>query len=678
MKRSAGTLCILQAAVYVALALFLGPRWVPLYGVLGVAATLQLAAGGVVLAGRPAEGFVRAAAIGSLVAVAVVVGLYLQVGMHAVLHFAKVGAGMGWALIGGVVAALPWLIFVPIWQLTRVGIPRRAGLGTGAALLAALLLPPLVHLVHQAPVQRYATLDGAAATAWLEARWQGELAPALPAGASPALLLVTAVEAGTLYDSQLLEGDDLASALEAWQPPRVLPGAALYVDVATARHRLGTPWLAASGVALLPMGEHGLWAPDGATGSLELWRSESVRRAELAPSLRVGAIDLRREPALGASHALRVSSWMTGPQGVVAVQRSWAAPPKLEADAVLEAALEGARMVARNQSSEGRFAYIVKGPSGDLGKGYNYPRHAGTTWFLARAASRSGEPQLRDAALLALDHLGERTFEASGGRGYVLDPARDDGKSWVGTTALALLAAIELDARPDLQQLWNAQVLSAVDDDGIVVGNFDIDSATWPDQRRISYAQGQGTLAVAAAARVELPGARQTLERIADGWETTYWPMPAGRLFTIGEHWSCSAALVTSEVLDRPVGWGVCEGYLHRDTFAVPDHDGPVQAVAGAAGGGAEAVVARAEYDRRRGQRGRWHDQAMAYARLFLASAYRPADSPLLGNPARLIGGFRDNPVRLDVQVDAVQHIGCALLGIERLLRDQDLPGGSP
>ena len=103
-----------------------------------------------------------------------------------------------------------------------------------------------------------------------------------------------------------------------------------------------------------------------------------------------------------------------------------------------------------------------------------------------------------------------------------------------------------------------------------------------------------------------------------------------------------------------------------------------MRSVAGAAAGGAEAIVARAERDRRLGQRGRWYDDALAYGRLFLASAYRPADSALLGRPARLLGGFRDNPVRLDVQIDAVQHIGCALLGIERLLRDEDTPGGSP
>ncbi|MFH1465736.1 MAG: hypothetical protein ABIO70_15220, partial [Pseudomonadota bacterium] len=97
-----------------------------------------------------------------------------------------------------------------------------------------------------------------------------------------------------------------------------------------------------------------------------------------------------------------------------------------------------------------------------------------------------------------------------------------------------------------------------------------------------------------------------------------------------------------------------------------------------ALGGDGEALVARAERDRRRGVAGPWRALAENYGRIFLASAYRPADTPLLGHAARLLGGFRDNPLRLDVQVDAVQHIGCALLGIERLLRGEATPGGAP
>ena len=65
---------------------------------------------------------------------------------------------------------------------------------------------------------------------------------------------------------------------------------------------------------------------------------------------------------------------------------------------VAEAALDGARMLARNMT-EGRFAYVVEGPSGALGKGYNFPRHAGATWFLAMSARR--DASLRDATSAA-------------------------------------------------------------------------------------------------------------------------------------------------------------------------------------------------------------------------------------------------------------------------------------
>jgi hypothetical protein len=65
---------------------------------------------------------------------------------------------------------------------------------------------------------------------------------------------------------------------------------------------------------------------------------------------------------------------------------------------------------------------------------------------------------------------------------------------------------------------------------------------------------------------------------------------------------------------------------------------------------------------------GPWRAQALRHGQGFLRNQYKPADSPFLGRPEALIGGFRDTPGRLAVRMDAVQHIGCALLGIEALL----------
>ena len=94
----------------------------------------------------------------------------------------------------------------------------------------------------------------------------------------------------------------------------------------------------------------------------------------------------------------------------------------------------------------------------------------------------------------------------------------------------------------------------------------------------------------------------------------------------------------------------------------------------GPGGGAAEALVARA-WDTGRAD---LRDAAIGWARAFLAAQYRPADAPLLGRPEALIGGFRDAVGDLDVQIDTVQHVGGALLGVEALLSDRARPGSLP
>jgi hypothetical protein len=75
---------------------------------------------------------------------------------------------------------------------------------------------------------------------------------------------------------------------------------------------------------------------------------------------------------------------------------------------------------------------------------------------------------------------------------------------------------------------------------------------------------------------------------------------------------------------------------------------------------------------------GPWRELALSYGWLFVRNAYRAADAPFLGKPMTLLGGFRDSYGELDVQVDSVQHVGCALLGVEALLRGEARPGDLP
>ena len=152
-----------------------------------------------------------------------------------------------------------------------------------------------------------------------------------------------------------------------------------------------------------------------------------------------------------------------------------------------------------------------------------------------------------------------------------------------------------------------------------------------------------------------------------------YAPGGAGRLVVLDEHWTCLSALAVQDVLGHAAGMEVCEAYLATKASSTPDADSRIRPHAGAAGGLAEAVVAGAVLN----PDGPHTERALAYGEWFLRNTYQAADAPLLPNPRNLIGGFRDTPYRLDVRMDAVQHIGCALLGVEALLSSTQ-PGSLP
>ena len=121
----------------------------------------------------------------------------------------------------------------------------------------------------------------------------------------------------------------------------------------------------------------------------------------------------------------------------------------------------------------------------------------------------------------------------------------------------------------------------------------------------------------------------------------------------------------------EPTGADICRAYLAKEAYKTPTRDHRLGPNAGAAGGLAEAVVAGAYID------DTYRADALAYGQWFLQNVYQESDSALLPKPRALLGGFRDNPYRLDVRMDAVQHIGSALLGVEALL-DEVRPGSLP
>jgi hypothetical protein len=657
MHRAVGVLNLVQAAVFVGGAVWLGARWAPAAGITGVCAFAQIVAGIALLAARRVR-VARVASAATLVGVAVMVGLFLQASGHLVDRFGSDAAATGQLARGVVALALPWFLGFPLWQVLAGRAPdARTAVGAGTVLLA-LLLPPGIGASTSAPRAVWASVgaERVAAAEAAHALWHGRAATP-PAGAGAATVLLTPWSGGEAGDAVRGDGADLAEAVTA--AVRALPApqgddAALVLDVATAAWSDG----------LVPVGVGGRLRADGGQSPTVAWRPGAVKRVGLVPQWKVP------QPKPVAGQPARFESAVADASGARALGAAWVAPESLTADSVRQAALEGARHIVENQQLDGKFTYVVRGPSGKAGKGYNLPRHAGTAWYLARVAERTGDPGVRAGAERALSWMVARDHPTDQGGSFVSDKRRKDGKVWVGTTSLAALAAVTLDH--EIAGSWGALLGRSIDERGQVLGEMDRATGTFPAQQQNPYGQGQTLLALATLVRAGHTELEPAMVRAAGFVDGDYAPLGAVRLVGLDEHWSCLAALAVRDVTGVASGEGLCRAYLADG--ARPSVDGGVWPGSAAAGGRAEAVVAAAVLD----PSGPYTADAMEFARLFLASAYRRGDAPFVGRLPKLVGGFRDKPWDLDVRIDGVQHIGCALLGVESLLAGDVYPGSLP
>jgi len=666
VPRSTVVLTLVQAAVFGVAVQWAAPRLTWLALLLGLAALAQLLAGAFSIAGRGVRATRWAGLIG-LVATAVVVGLFLQLGLHIENTFAESGQDLGWNLVGEAMLVLPWGAAIPLWQFLSTR-PAQVG-GSAGGLVGLVLLPATVSAVAWPEPEVRPNIDGVAAAAWLEGHWRGEVTGPPPEGAGPVELYASRIRHGESVETQHVVADDLATALVELEG-RLAPDEALLLEHVTSTRAILAPWLAPYPAVLIDPGrEHPVTGKP--ISPRAYWQGDDGLRWRKLTA----ATWLPLARRLGATHAAKSQAWLARGE-VTALDRGWSAGADLTEGAILQAVTAAAQHLLVNMSAQGRFTYVVAGPSGKRKRGYNFPRHAGTTWFLARAAARTGDPALAEGAERALGFLKRSLVEAPGGGSYVLDPGRKDGLAWSGTTGLALLAFAEQgghDATVDRMARWLA---SAVDEEGVFRGNYDRASSRWPEQPEITYAQGQGLLALAAAERAGLGDVGSALDRAGAYVDGAYMPRSARHVGTLDDHWMCLAASAVGEVRDTPHGEDVCRAYLHGKSE--PFVGGPSEPSAGASAAIAEAEIALAEIERRRGVVAGAHARSITWGRYLLSQQYQASDAPLLGLPQNLIGGFRDRPWKLDVRIDAVQHITSALMGVEQLLANKDLPGAMP
>jgi hypothetical protein len=647
---------ILQAAVFGLLSAELWRRGGPTGPLLLVAAGAQLLSA--LMSALRREALARASAGLSLLAVSAVVGLFAHACLHIIDRFGPEAAGTGKEVLLGLLLALPWVVLFPAYQSLR-GRPA-----AGALLLLPLLLPPAVGAITDRPTQAWEAapdLSLAASSAWT--RWNaGSSVVAGPPirGDAAAVVLLTPWIEGVAGETVRGDGPTLSAALEAALAGLAAPRGdrlALVLDHARLRYTSG----------LVAVGRGGGLGAEGGRSPSERWRPDGVRFTSLFPGWSAPA------PRLEGQDPTVFDSVLVDEAGPRRLGAGWVAPPPLTAESALQAAIAGGRMLAHNQDADGRYAYTVLGPSGERGRGYNLPRHAGATWFLARLAARTGDAELAAAADRGLSLLVAKSHPLPGGRSFVAEGDKREGIAWVGTTALALLAA-DLRDHPSAPA-WAAFVASAIDEVGRARGNAQRATGEFKTPTHNSYGQGQVMLALARRARAGGdPALDAAALRGAAFLDDGYTRLASNQLISLDEHWACLTALALRETFGQAAGQDLCVAYLDQERARFPRVEEGRRASAGAAGGMAEAVVALAVLD----PEGPWAAEALEYGKLFLDSAYQPGDAPFLRDPAALEGGFRDSPWELDVRMDAVQHIGCALLGVEALLSGVVRPGSLP
>jgi hypothetical protein len=225
-------------------------------------------------------------------------------------------------------------------------------------------------------------------------------------------------------------------------------------------------------------------------------------------------------------------------------------PDQVTPDRVRASIASAARYLARSVSSDGRFRYMVDAPTNRALPGYDWPRHAGATYFLAQAAALLQDVDVRYACLRAAGMLRDRATLDCGDAKCI----GDDDQVDLGSSALALLAYVEV-VRGGLDQSYRAHAAALArflreqqSPDGSFA-TFYVRSSNERVKLNVPYYPGEATFALARAARIT--GAREDLEAARKGLAHLVgpaWSFFGDRYYFAEEHWTCQAL---EELWDR-------------------------------------------------------------------------------------------------------------------------------
>ena len=360
-------------------------------------------------------------------------------------------------------------------------------------------------------------------------------------------------------------------------------------------------------------------------------------------------------------------------------------PESLSDEDVRDGAVAMARYLARGVDEQGRFRYLVDAPSNQSHPGYDWPRHAGATYFLAQAAALTADGDLRFATLRAAGLLRDHATVHCGEHRCIGDETTVE----VGSTALAVLAFVEITrtkldegyalALPELTAFLRSQQRA----DGELMHAYDRVGRR-PIDVQFLYFSGEAAFALSRAHALSSdPRDLEAATRLLAYLVGPGWDFFGGRYYRGEEHWTCQAMddlwdrVPSPSALDFCLSWqayGRALMYGPGDTLYDADGAygvGPLLAPhLTPAGSRAEAGVATLEAAMRAGRppaelealRQEMRRSLALLLRQQLDAAESSPDAHLFVDRDAVEGAMPGSQVDWQLRIDYDQHAGCALL----------------
>jgi hypothetical protein len=379
-------------------------------------------------------------------------------------------------------------------------------------------------------------------------------------------------------------------------------------------------------------------------------------------------------------------------------------PPIITADGVTEdnvrgAVLAAAHYLSRGVGGDGRFRYLVDAPTNRTLPGYDWPRHAGATYFVAQVAALSGDPEVAYAALRAASYLRDHAMLPCGAHRCIGDGARVD----VGSTALAVIAFVEV-ARSGLDRAYAlvvpelAAFLRAQQrPDGEFMHEFDRD-ANQPVDVQLLYYSGEAALALSRAHSLlgdgrDLEAATHALAYLVG----PAWQFLGSRYYWGEEHWTCQAmddlwdhapVPIRQKALDFCLRWQAFGRKLQFDAGDSPmDADGAygfgplITPRLTPAGSRTEAALATLDAAARAGiapaELRTLQRQIRRTLALLMRHQLGHGQKYLFADPGAVEGAVPGSEVDWQLRIDYAQHTGSAMVRFLEFC-ERDGPGAGP